>query len=142
MSPYQLFELLDLQYREKFLQLFEWETGSYEFFEGVPSPVEMAPADATVYHFLVDGFRKHAAETELVEFLAAFKDAVVHMVPNRYLRVEDLPLNTREARVLNQLQKHPGVSHIQLAARDKDTLQLTRYLMVLLYQTELLQFKL
>jgi serine/threonine protein kinase len=142
MSPYQLFELLDLQYREKFLQLFEWETGSYEFFEGVPSPVEMAPADATVYHFLVDGFRKHAAENELVEFLAAFKDAVVHMVPNRYLRVEDLPLNTREARVLNQLQKHPGVSHIQLAARDKDTLQLTRYLMVLLYQTELLQFKL
>lgn len=142
MSPYQLFELLDLQYREKFLQLFEWETGSYEFFEGIPSPVEMAPADSTVYHFLMDGFRKHASETELVEFLAAFKDAVVHMVPNRYLRVEDLPLNTRESRILSRLQKHPRVSDIQLEAKEKDTLNLTRYLMVLLYQTELLQFKL
>ena len=141
MSPYKLFELLDLQYREKFLQLFDWESGAYEFFEGIPSPVEMAPADATVYHFLLDGFRKRTSEDELSEFLKPFKDAVVHMVPNRYLRVEDLPLNTREARILSRLQKHPKVSEVQLAAKDKENLQLTRYLMVMLYQTELLQFK-
>jgi len=141
LSPYQLFELLDLQYREKFLQLFEWKTGAYEFYEGIPSPVEMAPADASVYHFLMDGFRKHTTEEELTEFLEPFKDAVVHMVPNRYLRVENLPLNTRESRILAKLQKHPGVSSIQLEAKDKENLHLTRYLMVLLYQTELLQFK-
>ncbi|MFH1532336.1 MAG: protein kinase [Pseudomonadota bacterium] len=142
MSPYQLFELLDLQFREKFLQLFEWETGAYEFFEGIPSPVEMSPADATVYHFLLDGFRKHTVEKELVDFLTPFKEAVVHMVPNRYLRVEDLPLNTRESRTLSKLQKHPRVSEVQLEAKEKEPLHMARYLMVMLYQTELLQFKL
>ncbi len=141
LSPYQLFELLDLQYREKFLQLFEWESGGYEFFEGIPSPVEMSPADATVYHFLIDGFRRHVVEGELVEFLSPFKEAVVHMVPNRYLRVEDLPLNTRESRILAKLQKHPRVATVQLEDKEPETLRLIRYLMVLLYQTEFLQFK-
>ncbi|MBM4370887.1 MAG: DUF4388 domain-containing protein, partial [Deltaproteobacteria bacterium] len=141
LNPYQLFELLDQQYREKFLQLFEWETGAYEFFEGIPSPVEMAPADATVYHFLLDGLRRHAVAKELSDFLEPFKTAVVHMVPSRYLRASDLPMNTRESRVLAQLQKHPRVDRLQLDARSPEDLQLVRYMLVMLYQTELIQFK-
>lgn len=141
MSPYQLFELLDLQYREKFLQLFEWDTGAYEFFEGIPSQVEMAPADASVYHFLIDGLRRHSKENELSDFLEPFRNAVVHLVPNRYLRIEDLPFNTGESRILSKLRKHPRLDAVQQEAKLPKALHLVRYLVVMLYQFELAQFK-
>jgi hypothetical protein len=142
LHPYQLFELLDLQYREKFLQLFEWDGGNYEFFEGIPSPVEMAPQDANVYQFIMDGMRKFAEDRELFMYLQPYRNMRIAPSQSRYLKREQLPLNTREGRLLARLDKGGVLGTVEHEyEKEMENLRVFRILVLVLHQAELLEFK-
>lgn len=142
LHPYQLFEFLDLQFREKFLQLFEWSTGSYEFFEGIPSPVEMAPQDASVYQFIMEGLRKYSEDRELFMYLQPYRNLNVVMMNNRYIKKDNLPLNTRELRILSKLEKGGILGTLEHDyEKELELLRLFRILIMVLHQTEFVEFK-
>jgi serine/threonine-protein kinase len=142
LHPYQLFELLDLQYREKFLQLFEWNGGSYEFFEGIPSPVEMAPQDSTVYQFIMDGLRRFAEDRELFMYLQPYRNMRLQLVQSRYLKRDQLPLNPREGRLVARLDKGGVLGNVENEyEKEMESLRVFRILVLVLHQTELLEFK-
>jgi serine/threonine-protein kinase len=140
--PYQLFELLDLQYREKFLQLFEWTGGGYEFFEGIPSPVEMAPQDSTVYQFIMDGMRRFAEDRELFMYLQPYRNMRLQLTQSRHLKRDQLPLNTREGRLVARLDKGGILGSVEHEyEKEMENLRVFRILVLVLHQTELLEFK-
>ncbi len=141
-KPHELYWLLDLQFREKFLQIFKWDGGTYEFYEGVPCPVEMAPSDVDVYRYIVEGVRKHVAASDLKSFFAPHENSLIRPRKNSYLTMEKLPLNSKDQRMWAQVQRSRTIATALRDAVGNEEGKNTLYqLMLILYQLELIAFQ-
>ena len=141
-KPHELYWLLDQQFKEKFLQIFTWRGGNYEFFEGVPCPIEMAPSDANVYRYIMDGVRKCLTMEDLKPFFDQYADTPIRERDNPYLRVENLPLNSKEQRLWGQLERNHTFGRVMREVCKNDEERTNLYQLVLvLYQLELILFQ-
>lgn len=139
--PHDLFSLLDLQFCEKFIQIFQWTNGTYEFFEGVPCPVEMAPSDVNVYRYLLEGVRKHITRSDLEPFFASYLDSVIRHRRNNYISIEQLPFTAKELRIWGRVQGLRTLREIlDKAAKTEEEQSILYPLLLVLYQMELIQF--
>jgi serine/threonine-protein kinase len=140
-KPHELYWLLDQQFQEKFLQIFSWSQGTYEFYEGVPCPIDMAPSDANVYRYIVEGVRKYATSQDLEPFFRQFMHAPVKERKNQFVQMDKLPFNAREQRLWGQVQRHLTVGRVvkDVCKTDEDRTSLFQLLLVLV-QLELISF--
>lgn len=141
-KPHELYWLLDQQFKEKFIQIFTWKSGNYEFFEGVPCPIEMAPSDANVYRYIMDGVRKCLTIADLKPVFEQYIDTPIRERDNPYLRVESLPLNSKEQRLWGQLERNHTFGRVLKEVCKNDEERTSLYQLVLvLYQLELILFQ-
>lgn len=142
-KPHDLYWLLDQQFKEKFIQVFSMSSGNYEFYEGVPSPIEMAPSDVNVYRYVLEGIRKHMTKVDIEPFFRQFVASPIRERANRYLKLDELPLNSREQRLLGQLtNQSQGYGKVlkDLCRTDEDR-DAVFHLLLALYQFELILFQ-
>jgi hypothetical protein len=139
--PHELYFLLDEQFKEKLIQVFEWQQGSYEFYDRAPCPVEMAPSDVNVYRYILEGVRRYLKLPELTPFLATHEQNVIRERKNLFLAVDHLPLNSREQRLWGLVQRKPVLQAVrdEFCAREEDRLSLYQLLLVL-FQLDLIEF--
>ena len=142
-KPHELYWLLDQQFKEKFIQVFAMTEGGYEFYEGVPAPIEMAPSDANVYRYVLEGVRKHASRADIEPFFRQFVTSPIRERANRYLKQEELPLNSQEQRLVGQLTVGPqGYGKIlKDHCRNDADREAVFHLLLVLYQLELIMFQ-
>lgn len=140
-KPHDLYWLLDLQFKEKFNQIFRWSQGTYEFYEGVPCPVEMAPSDVNVYRYIIEGVRKHIHLEDLEGFLEPYLKVTYRKRQNSYVAIEQLPFNSKELRIWGKLQKYKTLGEaIQKETHNDEERNVLYQLVLVLYQLELVQF--
>jgi len=141
-KPHELYWLLDQQFREKFLQIFSWDQGTYEFYEGVPCPIDMAPSDANVYRYVVEGVRKFLAMADLEPFFRPYMHVPSIEKKNRFVQIERLPFNAKEQRLFGQLQRLGTIGRVfkEACKTEEDRLSLLQMLLVMV-QLELLTFQ-
>jgi len=141
-KPHELYSLLDQQFRAKFLQVFAWTKGSYEFFDGVPCPIDMAPADANVYRYVLEGIRKHATAQELEPMFRQFGTSLIREKRSTYVSTNALPLTSKEQRLWTQTLKigriNEAVATLCKKPEEKDSLY---HLLLLFYHVELIEFQ-
>ena len=141
-KPHELYWLLDLQFREKFVQIFAWDKGTYEFYENVPCPVEMAPSDFNVYRYVLEGVRKYTSAEELEPFFRPHAASAIREKKNAFISIEKLPLSSRELRIWGAIQRLESFGRVLREAATTDDGKLSLYqLLLVLYQLELIQFQ-
>ncbi len=141
-KPHELYWLLDLQFREKFVQIFAWDKGTYEFYENVACPVEMAPSDFNVYRYLLEGVRKYTSVEELEPFFRPHAASLIREKKNAFISIEKLPLSSRELRIWGAIQRLESFGRVLREAATTDDGKLSLYqLLLVLYQLELIQFQ-
>ena len=57
LKPHDLFRVVEFQFRQRFLQLFSWEAGWYEFLEGYPPPGDVVPINDGTVQLIAAGIR-------------------------------------------------------------------------------------
>lgn len=141
-KPHELYWLLDLQFREKFVQIFAWDKGTYEFYENVPCPVEMAPSDFNVYRYLLEGVRKYTTSEELEPFFRPHAASAIREKKNAFISIDKLPLSSRELRIWGAIQRLESFGRVlrEAATTEEGKLSLFQLLLVL-YQLELITFQ-
>jgi len=141
-KPHELYWLLDQQFREKFLQIFAWTAGTFEFYEGVPCTIDMAPSDANVYRYLLEGVRKHVPAKELEGLLKQHAGSRIKTKKNQYVSIEDLPLTSKEQRLWGQIQRHGSYGAVLREFCKSDEARTSLYhLLLIMYQLELIEFQ-
>ncbi len=141
-KPHELYWLLDQQFREKFMQIFAWTKGRYEFYEGVPCPIDMAPSDANVYRYLLEGVRRYMRASDLDRLFHQHAGSFVKEKKNPYVTIQALPLNSKEQRLFSQVQRLGNFGAVLRehcrTDEQKDSLYHT---LLVLYQLELIEFQ-
>ena len=140
-KPHELYWLLDQQFREKFLQVFSWTQGRYEFYEGVPCPIDMAPSDANVFRYVLEGVRKFSTAADLEKLFKQHEGSTVKEKRNEYVSIQSLPLNSKEQRLFAQVQRAGSFGKV-LRECSTDELKASLYhTLLVLYQLELIEFQ-
>lgn len=131
-GAHELAEALQVQFHERFLDIFRWDSGWYGFFENVVSPkaavtldldpmVAMSEAVRTQYQLpLLRAFMSDAAPRRLVRTDSARVSA------------SELKLLPREMRVLNLLDAHPSIAQLLKALPPGPETELLVYRVVFL----------
>lgn len=140
-KPHELYWLLDQQFREKFLQIFSWTKGRYEFYEGVPCPIDMAPSDANVFRYVLEGVRKFTTSEDLERLFKQHAGSVVKEKRNNYVSIESLPLNSKEQRLFSQVQRHGSFGKVLRECRTEEMKASLYQTLLVLYQLELIEFQ-
>jgi serine/threonine protein kinase len=111
-GAHELAEVLSLQFRERFLELFSWDSGWYGFFENASIPKAAVTMDLDPMEALSEAVR---AQYPLTLLRALLSDAG----PRRLVRAEntrvvmsELKLLPREMRVLNLLDSQPSINQL------------------------------
>jgi serine/threonine protein kinase len=139
-KPHELYWLLDQQFREKFLQVFSWTSGSYEFYEGIPCPIDMAPSDANVYRFMLEGIRRHFRTDEMEGLYKLHAGTPIKTVRNQYVALDSLPLTSRELRLWAQVQRQGTFGPVLKENAGEETKESLYHLLLILHQLELIEF--
>ena len=141
-QPHDLFKILELQYREKIVELFRWTGGRYQFFKGVTAAKDTVWMSQDNIQLIMEAIRGEYDEATLRAALHPFfEQSIVHM-DNPHITHNNLRLTGRELRFYTGLET--GMVLRQVARRlgrdDKDYLTLNQVIFAL-YQTELLDFR-
>jgi len=139
-KPHELYWLLDQQFREKFLQIFSWTNGRYEFYEGVPCPIDMAPSDANVFRYVLEGVRKYTTAKDLERLFKQHAGSMVKEKRNDYITIQTLPLNSKEQRLFSQIQRAGSFGKVLRECRTDELKASLYHTLLVLYQLELIEF--
>ncbi len=102
-KPYQLYQVLERQFRVKFIDAFSWEGGEYRFFAGEQAPDGIVPLDLDPVSTLVEGVRTHLPLSVIEPYFEAFLDIPYRRNRNASISVELLRFQAREAKALGLL---------------------------------------
>ncbi len=102
-KPYQLYQVLERQFRAKFIDAFSWEGGEYRFYPSEPAPEDIVPLDLDPISTLVEGVRSHLPLSVLEPYFEVFLDAPYRRNRNARISVESLRFQAREAKALGLL---------------------------------------
>ena len=101
MQPHELFEKLAEQVKEKILEVFSWNAGTYRFFAGQTYSGEVIPLKVGSIGLMAEGLRLYSQEEMLRNSFRSRLDQSVERVVNPYLGPDKLGLLAREQRVVD-----------------------------------------
>jgi len=110
--PHELAELLQEQFRERFLEIFQWDSGWYAFIEGVEAPAGDTGGDLDPVPLLADAVRSvYPADLCRAWLADHVKRRLVKMETAR-VSVADLKLMPRELRIVNNLETSLSIEQL------------------------------
>ncbi len=119
-SQNEIVSLLEEQFRERFLSLFSWHDGRYEFFEGQQPGSEVVPFLLDLVPVVTEGIRRHYAVAGLEEIIAPYHNKTIRLVSTPPFDMSRLRLTPREARFRAMLEERPTqVAHLLGTVREK-----------------------
>jgi len=111
-GAHELAEALQVQFRERFLDIFRWDTGWYGFFENVSSPKAAVTLDLDPMEALAEAIR---AQYDLPLLRAFLNESVTRRLArtdSARVSLPDLKLLPREMRVVNLLDQNPSMGQL------------------------------
>ncbi|MGM0577256.1 MAG: serine/threonine protein kinase [Myxococcota bacterium] len=139
LEPHDLFRVLELQFRQKFLEIFRWRRGWYQFFEGHQPPDDMVWMGHDTVQLLTVGVRTQYDLPTMRETFEDFLDQTIRLEANPHITHNNLRFNSRELRFYTYLED--GMSLREAVARfgrtEDECLTLLQVVFVL-HQTDLL----
>jgi serine/threonine protein kinase len=133
---HELFDTFQQLHKRKFLQLFVWNTGRFEFFDRHRPPRGVILLDLDLPGMIAEGVREFYGFEELKAwFKPHYRKRVLEGRPNKArVKVTDLRFNSAEMRFLNVLQQGGTVMDMlrDRARTNRDALTLFRVLFLLL----------
>ena len=141
-KPYQLYQVLERQFRAKFIEAFSWEGGSYAFYSNDMVPEDIVPLDLDPLSTLVEGVRMNVPLSVLEPYFDPWLDTHYRRTPSPKISVEALRFQAREAKALGMLMSSRTL-RVVVEERCKSRQQKLAILHVLflMLQTELLAFE-
>jgi len=111
-GAHELAEALQVQFRERFLDVFRWDSGWYGFFENVATPKAAVTMDLDPMEAMSEAVRAQYQLPLLRAFLADCAQRRLVRVDSGRVPVSALKLLPREMRVLNLLDANPSIAQL------------------------------
>ncbi len=142
LQPYEMFEKLANQVKEKLLEVFSWTAGTYRFFAGQTYSGEIMPLKLGSFALLAEGIRSFTPEEMLRNRFRSRLDQHPERIENPYLSLEKLGLLAREQRVVDLLDGKRSVRNLlAMGGSDRAMFEITVYRMLyLLEELEIIHF--
>jgi serine/threonine-protein kinase len=142
LKPHELFEQLQDQVREKILEVFSWDSGTYHFYSGQTYKGEVIPLKIGSFAIIAEGVRRYLNTDILKARYRAKLDQKLRRIENPYLAIDALLLTAREQRVVNLLDDRPTIRDL-LAGAGSDAYAFETAVYSVLYileELEMLEF--
>ncbi len=142
LKPHELFEQLQDQVREKVLEVFSWDAGTYQFFSGQTYKGEVIPLKIGSFALIAEGVRRFV-NTDVVKARYRTKlDHKLRRIENPYLAIDTLGLTAREQRVVHLLDDRPTIRDLLASAgSDAYSFEVAVYsVLYILEELEMLEF--
>jgi len=142
LKPHDLFRVVEFQFRQRFLQLFSWEYGWYEFLEGYPPPGDVVPINDGTVQLIAAGIRTQFDMAALRDVFNDYLDQVIVMQQNPHITHHNLRFNSRELRIFTYLETGHTLRDTlqQYGTTPEDQLSILQVVLTL-HQTDLLSFR-
>jgi serine/threonine protein kinase len=108
-KPHELFQQLQDQVREKILEVFSWDSGTYHFFSGQTYKGEVIPLKIGSFAIIAEGVRRYVNADVLKARYRTKLDQKLRRLENPYFELDILGLTAREQRVVNSLDGQPTI---------------------------------
>ncbi len=142
LKPHDLYRVLELQFRQKFLELFTWQRGWYEFFEGHQPPEEIVWMGNDTIQLITVGVRTQFDLAGMRRIFAPYLDQVVVLQANPHITHNNLRFNSRELRFYTYLEDGKTLREtIRRYGRTEDECLTLLQVIFVLHQTDLLSFR-
>ncbi|MEZ4266368.1 MAG: protein kinase [Myxococcota bacterium] len=142
LKPHDLFRVLELQFRQKFLEMFRWRRGWYQFFEGHHPPEDMVWMGHDTVQLITVGVRTQYDLPTLRETFADHLAQEIGLQHNPHITHNNLRFNSKELRFYTYLEDHLtlGDALERYGRTEEESLTLMQVVFVLL-QTDLLALR-
>ncbi len=111
-GAHELAEALQVQFRERFLDIFRWDAGWYGFFENVSSPKTAVTLDLDPMEALAEAVRAQYDLSLLRALLNESANRRLVRTDSARVSLPDLKLLPREMRVVNLLDQNPSMGQL------------------------------
>jgi len=140
-KPYQLYQVLEKQFRAKFVEAFGWEQTDWAFFADEKPPANIVPLDLDPVSAMVEGVRSKVPLSILEPFFKPHLDRPYNRARGARVSVEGLRLQAREAKALGILMASSTLREaVEERCRSRQQRLAILHVMLLLMQTGLLEF--
>ncbi|RLB55148.1 MAG: hypothetical protein DRI34_10975 [Deltaproteobacteria bacterium] len=142
LQPHEMFEHLQSQVREKLLEVFSWNSGTYRFFSGQYYQGEVMPLKVGSYALIAEGVRRYTSLEMLRARYRPHMDRTMERVHNPYLNLNQLRLTSREQRVVDSIEEQRTLRRLlALGGSDRQEFTQSVYQVVfLLEELEMINF--
>lgn len=140
-KPYELYQVLEKQFRAKFVDAFGWEEADWSFFADEKQPENIVPLDLDPISVLVEGVRTKVPLSILAPFFKPDMDRLYRRLQGGRVSIEALRLQAREAKALGILMASETLREaVEERCRSRQQRLAILHVMFLLTQTDLLGF--
>ena len=133
-----LFKILDIQFREKFVSLFAWEDARYEVYQDTVPHVKIAPFALDPLPAITEGVRRYVSTDVLRDYIEEQRGTSVRLTGTPPFDAARLKLSPREHRIHMGLLTRPTTVPALLKSfgRNDESKHHVYFVLFLLHQTE------
>ncbi len=135
---HDIFQLLAEQMREKLLDIFNWTSGHYGYYENQEPETMGYPLGVDAYSIIVEACREEISVAQIRGFYEARQRVAIYKRDKAPVDVERLGLTARELAILNRFD---GGTNLKKMLQDVDDNDFSLRTVYLLHQVELLRFE-
>ena len=140
-KPFQLYQVLERQFRSKFIDAYGWDNGEYAFYAGEAPPADIVPLDLDPISALAEGVREKLPLSILEPQFSDYMDKAYFRTRNPRISVESLRFQAREAKALGMLMASKTLREaVDEKCRNRQQRLALLHVLFIMLQTELLTF--
>ncbi len=141
-KPYQLYQVLEKQFREKFIDAFGWETADWALYLDDRPPSTTVPLDLDPVSALLEAVRSKVPLSILEPYFQPHLDRRYRRLHGSRITVEALRFQAREAKALGLLMASETLREaLEERCRSRQQRLAILHVLLLLTQTDLLAFE-
>ncbi len=141
-KPYQLYQVLERQFRAKFIEAFSWEGATYAFYANETAPEDIVPLDLDPLSTLVEGVRLNVPLSVLEPHFEPWLDTPYKRTRSPKISVEAMRFQAREAKALGMLMSSRTLREVvEERCKSRQQKLAILHVLFLMLQTELLAFE-
>lgn len=141
-AAHELAETLQAQFRQRFVQLFQWDAGWFGFFENIPMPKSVVLLDLDPITAMTEAVRTSYPVDLIKAWQSDHLDRRLVRTENPKVSVQELRLLPREVRIVNLLDAHPTINSLLKAIpQGADSIATAHRIVFLLVECGVYQFR-
>jgi len=114
-GAHELAQVLQVQFRERFLQIFSWTGGWFGFYENTPLPPGVVPMDLPPLEMITEAVRRNFDLSLLRSYLRDSESRRLSPSEGARIDLQDMKFQPREMRLVHMLDQHPTIEALKKA---------------------------